>query len=59
MTVIEQINTTIGFIRSISKFNPEIGIILGSGLGNFSNEIEVVKEIAYEDIPNFPVVPRA
>jgi len=56
MTVIEQINTTIRFIRSISEFNPEIGIILGSGLGNFTNEIEVVKEIAYEDIPNFPVV---
>jgi len=56
MTVIEQINTTVEFIRSISKFNPEIGIVLGSGLGNFTNEVEVVKEIAYEDIPNFPVV---
>jgi purine-nucleoside phosphorylase len=32
-----------------------IGVVLGSGLGNFVQEIKVHKEIAYEDIPHFPV----
>ena len=34
---------------------PKIGIILGSGLGQLADEIEVTKKIAYIDIPNFPV----
>jgi purine-nucleoside phosphorylase len=32
-----------------------IGVVLGSGLGNFAKEINVVKEISYEAIPHFPV----
>lgn len=56
MTVLEQINATVKFIKSVTDFTPSIGIVLGSGLGNFSGEIEIEKEIAYEDIPNFPVV---
>lgn len=56
MSVIEKINTTVRFIQSMSDFKPEFGIVLGSGLGNFTSEIEVVKEISYEEIPNFPVV---
>lgn len=34
---------------------PEIGIILGSGLGALADGIENKEEIAYADIPNFPV----
>ena len=56
MNVLEQINSTVKFIQSLTKFKPEIGIVLGSGLGNFSTEITVEQEIAYEDIPNFPAV---
>lgn len=43
---------TIEFIQKITNIKPEIGIILGSGLGNMANEIEGVK-IPYSDIPNF------
>ncbi len=56
MSVIERINETVKFINSAVDFQPEIGIVLGSGLGNFGQEIEVVKELAYEEIPNFPEV---
>jgi len=34
---------------------PEIGIVLGSGLGKFTEEISIEKEVDYSDIPNFPV----
>lgn len=34
---------------------PEIGIVLGTGLGGVVNMIEIEKKIAYHDIPNFPV----
>ena len=56
MKTLEKIQNTVKFIRSISDFQPEIGIVLGSGLGNFTSEIDVVKEIAYQEIPNFPTV---
>ena len=34
---------------------PQVGIVLGSGFGNFTEEIEIEKEVAYKDIPHFPV----
>lgn len=43
---------TIEFIQKITNIKPEIGIILGSGLGTMANEIEGVK-IPYSEIPNF------
>lgn len=54
-SVIEQLNETTAFIRRQTNINPAIGIVLGSGLGNFTGEIKVEKEIAYSDIPHFPV----
>jgi purine-nucleoside phosphorylase len=36
-------------------FNPETGIILGTGLGALVNEIEIIKEIPYSSIPHFPI----
>ena len=34
---------------------PETGIVLGSGLGNFTDEIDIELEIPYSHIPHFPV----
>ncbi len=41
------------FILSKTNIIPEIGIILGSGLGNLADEIESAVVIPYEDIPHF------
>jgi purine-nucleoside phosphorylase len=43
------------FLRKQYKEVPVAGIILGSGLGNFTNELAIEAEVPYEDIPNFPL----
>jgi purine-nucleoside phosphorylase len=55
MSIIEQLNETISIINNYYPYKPEVGIVLGSGLGNLGKEIEVECEIPYEDIPHFPV----
>lgn len=53
--MLDRINETVSFIENSISEKPRIGIILGSGLGQLANEIQVTKTIAYTDIPNFPV----
>ena len=53
--ILNKINESVAFIRSHYQHTPETGIVLGSGLGNLVNEIEIEKEIEYDDIPHFPV----
>src|ERR1700710_582105 len=55
MSIIEQLNETLSSISDKFPYKPQIGIVLGSGLGNLGSEIEVECEIPYEDIPHFPV----
>ena len=43
------------YVRSLINDEPEIAIVLGSGLGDFASRIEDPIEIKYEDIPNFLV----
>lgn len=43
------------FIKNIIGSEPQAGIVLGSGLGSFTKEIKIEKEIPYGDIPHFPV----
>ena len=50
----KQLQETIGFLKSNGITNPQIGIVLGTGLGKLVDEIEIEKEIAYSEIPNFP-----
>ncbi len=46
---------TAEFILQGLNYKPEVGIVLGSGLGGLANKIEADKIIAYKDIPGFPV----
>jgi purine-nucleoside phosphorylase len=41
--------------RKNNSFQPEIGIVLGTGLGGLVNEIEVEFSLMYSNIPNFPI----
>lgn len=43
------------YLVSKGIIEPEIGLILGSGLGELADDIEDAVKIPYEDIPNFPV----
>lgn len=53
--MIEKIDEAVQFIKSKYSGQPAVGIVLGSGLGSFTNEINIEKEIPYGDIPHFPV----
>ena len=41
--------------RKIGDFKPEIGIILGTGLGGLVEDIEILHKLMYSNIPNFPI----
>lgn len=52
----EKIEKATNFVISkIGDFQPQIGIILGTGLGPLADRIEARQDIAYKDIPFFPV----
>ena len=51
----EQVQETVDFIINKTNFSPEYGVILGSGLGNFTDDIDVEFILPYSEIPNFPV----
>lgn len=55
-TMLDIIRETADFIReTVGGDMPEIGVILGTGLGDLVNQITIKKELNYKDIPNFPV----
>ncbi|NCA85286.1 MAG: purine-nucleoside phosphorylase [Clostridia bacterium] len=51
----DQIQETVAYLRSKTTVEPQVGIILGTGLGNFISQIEVTQSIPYQEIPHFPV----
>lgn len=51
-----QIRETTSFLQEAGFEAPEVGVILGTGLGNqFVSQIKIEKELSYSDIPHFPV----
>lgn len=54
--MLENIQQTTAYIKNrVGSFEPEIGIILGTGLGGLVNEIAVEKQLMYANIPDFPI----
>jgi purine-nucleoside phosphorylase len=51
----DRIKETVEFLQARISLKPDIGIILGTGLGGLVNEIEILHTIPYTTIPNFPV----
>ena len=50
-----KIKETVDFIRQKTDVQPQIGVILGTGLGALADEIETDVVIPYDEIPHFPL----
>ncbi|MBP9778792.1 MAG: purine-nucleoside phosphorylase [Rickettsiaceae bacterium] len=50
----QKINDVVTYIKSQIKEMPQIGLILGSGLGGLANQLEHSLVIPYKDIPHMP-----
>ena len=55
MNTFDKLTDAAAFLKAYNVAGAGIGVVLGSGLGNFVQEIEVAHEIPYEEIPHFPV----
>ena len=53
--MLEKIKATANYIKERIQASPEVGIILGTGLGGLVKEIEIIESIPYGEIPDFPV----
>ena len=53
--LLKSVHDAVRVVRQTTEEMPEIGIILGTGLGNLAQKIKMVAELDYEKIPNFPV----
>jgi purine-nucleoside phosphorylase len=51
----DQVQTAAAAVRRRTALVPEVGIILGTGLGGLVREIAVEAEVPYEQIPGFPL----
>jgi len=53
--MLKKIKESAEFLQKKTNCKPQVGIILGTGLGGLVNEIEIEHSISYEEIPNFPL----
>lgn len=52
--MIKQLQETTEYLQDKGFIKPEIGIILGTGLGKLIEHVNIIKEVSYNHIPNFP-----
>lgn len=53
--MLNKVQETVNYILCKIDIKPEIGIVLGTGLGGLTTEIETLQTLSYKEIPNFPV----
>ena len=53
--MLKQIKETAEWLKGHTAMRPLTAIVLGTGLGRLAQEIEIVDEFPYKDIPHFPV----
>ena len=53
--MMEKLKEAVSFLKSKGIEKPEIGIILGTGLGSLANDVQVETSLDYKDIPHFPL----
>ena len=51
----KKLQRCLNYVRSKTDFVPEVALVLGSGLGDFGNIIQVEETIAFDEIESFPV----
>jgi len=49
----DQIQVALAYLRTRTDFQPRSGIILGTGLGNLTDDLDIVASVDYLDIPHF------
>ena len=55
MTISERIDTAYDCLRARTGLTPQVGLVLGSGLGDFSDQLENQLTVPFSAIPQFPV----
>jgi purine-nucleoside phosphorylase len=55
MTVLDKVREAVAFLQTKTSNKTNVGVVLGSGLGSFTEQIKIEEEIPYSDIPHFPV----
>ncbi len=54
-TLLQRLHETVAYIKTKYNVGPSVGVVLGSGLGYFTNEMQIEYEIDYSALPHFPV----
>ena len=55
LVTLAQIDETCTALRARIEQKPEIGLILGSGLGGFADQVEYAAVVPYQELPNWPI----
>ena len=53
--IFKKLETCMKSVREKTDFQPKVALILGSGLGDFAETINIVETIDYHEIEGFPV----
>ena len=54
MTAYEKLTKCYECVKSKIDFEPKVALVLGSGLGDYANSIDVKYTLSYKDIEGFP-----